>query len=108
VIPKLRFFARSVRPRDLVLFQCRGVASQERVEVGQQEASGFPGPGHVALVEGFHHFGNAAAEDGERVTLDQYTGKSAAGQAHHSVVPTVRKQLSLDSLHMAIQPDITV
>jgi hypothetical protein len=83
-----------------------GVPSQQLIEVSQQKADGFSCPGEVALVAGFNDFGKFAADDGERVALDQDAREPTGWQAHHSVVPTVREQLCLNALHRTIQPDI--
>jgi hypothetical protein len=87
--------------------QRRGVPRQQLIEVSQQKAGGFSCPGEVALVAGLNDFGNFAADDGERVTLDQDAGEPTRSQAHHNVVPTVREQLCLNALHRTIQRDIT-
>lgn len=68
---KLRLLATSVRPSDLMCVQRSGIARQQRVDVGQEEAGGFAGRVYVALVEGFHHLSDIAAKDGKRVALDQ-------------------------------------
>lgn len=57
---------------------CASSAAEQRVEVGQQKAGGLLGTGPVALVEGFHHLGNVAAEDGRaQLRLPVPAGDSA-------------------------------
>nr|WP_167391752.1 hypothetical protein [Streptomyces humi] len=84
--------------------QSRRVASQQLVKVGKEDGRGLAGFTDAALVACFNDVGDVCADDRQGVSLDQHARKVMLGQTDDRIVPGVREQLSLYTLHVVTQP----